>query len=303
MIPSRPLGSRLVAVGMVTLAIAACSRPVEPTAGTKPIPDLLKDLTSATEAVRNNASDALRASAAMVVPVLVEMARSDDTEFNKQLKAVVGTDKLDELKLAPPVVRRAQALNGFRALGAAGAPAVPALLGMARDTKTSVTATLAMACIGGDTLNPLVDMLSDPNPRLVGNALTALDSVNPSTPDAARVLLARLRDTNAVARAAVARALGRSRQEPETSVVEISRLLHDREEAVQVAACVGLGALESRAVSAVPFLLPLAKKAAEKSLRDSAGIAVWRISPDEARKAGIDESLIKPVTYTGPSER
>jgi|GEM_PF-2474199 HEAT repeat protein len=293
----------VIAVAAVAGSAALLLSPQELRLDGRPLADVLQDLNSSSEASREAATTLLRKSAVKVVPVLVEMARVDDAAFTKKMKALAEGGQLDQATLVPPSVRRSQAVNGFRALGAAAASATPALTEMLRDPKTSVAAALALACIGGEAINPLFDTLVDPNPRLAGNARTALESLNSGTAGAAAMLIPRLKDKRPVVRAAAARALGRTGQDAARAVPLLIELLDDPDGEVLLGACAGLGALQSIAKTAVPKLLPFAKQTKDKMLHDVAGIAVWRIDPAEARKAGLDEALIKTPTYTGPAER
>lgn len=295
-------------LGIVVLAAVAgfaalWLAPAEPRVEGRPLGDLLQELVSPSEPARRAASEALRKSAAKVVPLLVEMARADDAEFTKKMKALAERGQLESANIAAPSVRRAQALNGFRALGPAAAPATPALTQMLRDPKTSVAAALALACIGGEALNPLIETVVDSNPRIAGNARTALDSLTQQSSGAAPVLIPRLKDKNPQIRAVVARAVGRVGQDSARAIPVLTELLDDTDADVRLGASFGLGAFGDKARSALAKLLPLAKQTMDKSLHDTAGIAIWRIDPDEAKKAGLDEALIKSPAYTGPVER
>jgi len=297
-------GSRMMP-GLSFLTALACvagcapSQLAEPRIEGKPLGVRLQELISSEETLRRQSAEVLRRAAAQVVPHLLQMCQAPE-KSSQSTNAPSNNTGAATPDAAVLIKRRSQALNAFRAMGPAAADAVPKLAEMLRQPSNSSIASSCLAAIGGQGVEPLIDVLAGSDRKLAANAQAALDSLGPPTQNTVPILIAHVSHTNTVARSAVIRALGRIRQEPVRVVPVLVTKLEDSELDVQISAAYALGSFGPAAAAGLDKLLPLATKAKEQGLREMAGGAVWQIEPAAAKKAGLSESLIKAMTYTGP---
>jgi HEAT repeat protein len=167
------------------------------------------------------------------------------------------TEKAKDMK-CPPEQRR-QAIEAIGEMGSAGAPAIPVLKEVASDRKEepsvrSCAVLKGLAPIGRPAAPALCDLVQDRTIRTVvvdgmGVMPSAADEVVP-------ILVKTLKDENPFTRAMAAVALGR---------------------------------LGNKAQAAVPLLLAGLKDPDSAPLKVELALALWKIDPESAKKAGLKE--------------
>ncbi len=204
---------------------------------------------------RELAASALRDASAAVVPQLVRMVQSCDTNL------------------------QAQALPAFTALGVHAWPAIPELEQLLRQEASSLPAARALAAVGRSSLPTLTEALASPVRFVRSNAARGIGLLHADGRPAVPLLVRVLNDRDDDLRYFASRALGHIAAEPEQAVPALVARMEDNSLEVRKMAIVSLGKFRGGATAAVPALRHKALWGVNQDIRNAAVFALKEIDP------------------------
>ena len=276
----------LIAIGFGIFA----SRPTEPKYRGRPLSDWLVVLQQAQGGKPDvEAMEALQQLGTNAIPSLLEMLRQRDSRLKLKLMAWAGRQPLIPIKFEGASVAKWRAVVGFDVLQSAGAPAIPALVGMLNDADTSWPALQCLARIGRPALTPLSQAVANSNVNVRFHAVNLLGGLGRDDPPAVvPALLRALKDDNDNVRRAAAFALGNLAQAPAPVVTALLETLTDSSPLVRSTGIQALGNFGAAAKSAVPALVD-AVKSGDGGTAAQVAHALMRIAPDAAVLALLEK--------------
>lgn len=212
-------------------------------------------LTSDQSGRRELAISALRGESAAVVPRLVRMVESGDT--NQQAKAELA----------------------FGALDGHARPAIPKLAKLLWSEKSSLSAARSLAGIGRAALPTLTNALAAPVRFVRSNAARGIGLLHADARPAVPLLVNVLADQDETLRWAASRALGHIAAEPEQAVPALVNRLEDQSLEVRKMAIISLGKFHGHAKAAVPALRHKVLWGMSQDIRNAAVFALKEIDP------------------------
>jgi HEAT repeat protein len=181
--------------------------------------------------------------------------------------------------------RRHRAVNAFRVLGPAGAPAIPALTALLEQTPDNPCVILALSSVGAEVPPILITHLGNPDVTVRRRVAADLVFFEQRAAPAVPALLAALQDPDPPVRAHSVATLSRVAK-PAQVLTPLTLSLDDPNEVVRVAALTGLSRLRAEARPAVPVLLGLLRDP-QPEVRRMAAVALRAIDPETAAQAGV----------------
>jgi hypothetical protein len=177
-------------------------------------------------------------------------------------------------------------LRAAYALGAMGAPAVPALIDVLRDESESVrrNAGYALCAMGASAVPSLIEAVNDPREWTRASAVEILGDTGRPAQDAVPVLIKALHDTADAVRRQAAEALGTVGEAAQAAVPALAGALRDHDEWVRRNAALALVRLGRLAEEAVPALIE-ALRDENRYVRAKAAKALERIGTPAAQGA------------------
>ncbi len=288
------------AAGIVTFAGALVwvVFPREPSWHDRSLSSWLKDFDTVRPAASQAAADdALRHIGANALPALLSILRSHDSRLYRALLDVVHDQPFIELHLTSAPERHWRAVRAFQALGPIAKPALPSLVRMLDDPRTTDNAAFAIAGLRPEGVVALTAALTNQHTWVRRRAaatlgLAGLGRFDTHSPPASLselradakisvpALLNSLRDQDVYVRARAAIALGLIGQEAETVVPALIDCLADSDASgrVRSAAAKALGRFGEHAAAAVPALMQAARSP-NPNLSEEAAAALHQIDP------------------------
>lgn len=204
---------------------------------------------------REMATTALRQMSETVVPQLLRMVQSGDTNV------------------------QAQAVLGFVALDGHARPAIPQLARLLWKETSSLAAARALAGIGRASFPALTNALDAPVRHVRSNAARGLGLLHADARPAVPLLVNVLADRDETLRWAASRALGHIAAEPAQAVPALLTRLEDRSLEVRKVAIISLGKFHEHAKAAIPALRQKALHGTTKEIRNAALFALKEVDP------------------------
>jgi HEAT repeat protein len=243
----------------VALAAAALACLVVATGryGNVGLTNTLADLNATSQTKSMNARLKLQRAGTNAFPGLLSMLKAKDSHFRRCLIAILPTKLRRSTSIYSCEERRDLAEDGFRALGPAAEPAIPALATLLTNPPMAADAAMCLAVIGGSSVPTLMDALTNNNPVVRSRSALALGVVVPKPLIAVPGLIEALKDPERVVRSCATTSLGWIGADHETVIPALIARLRDPEPLVRRAAVRAVGAFGSEAVPAIPSLLQM----------------------------------------------
>lgn len=188
-------------------------------------------------------------------------------------------------------------LKAAYGLGVVGAPAVPALIEIWRETARSGVetesfqhATYALSAIGAPAVPALIDTLQDENESIRASAAYALGDIGNAAQEAVPSLTQALRDESALVRRHATEALGLIGQPAPDTVSALSGMLRDEHYWIRDNAARALARLGPAADAAIPALMDTLNDE-NRYVRFHATFALKQIGTPEATNLLFDHLL------------
>jgi hypothetical protein len=224
------------------------------------------------------------------IPLLVSMLSAKDSRLKAALLSIMRKQHWVKIHITSAEERLATANLGFRALGAAAKPAIPALAELINDPTTSGAAIGSLSDIGADAIPVLARALTNRNASVRADAISGLRDIKGSAREIIPLLIDRLKDKDPLVRGRAAeafRVLEVFDEQPQAVVSGLIELLDDTNDWPRRTAAESLGQFREKARAAIPKLLA-ALKDRNQQVRKSAAVSLWLIDAEVAAKAGID---------------
>lgn len=200
----------------------------------------------ALEAVRQLGTDSL--------PTLLTQIQAKDSPAVGKLYDLWDKQSVIKFRPTPAVVKQRRASIALAALGPKALPALPRLEKMLGNEHTLRPASLAIAYMGPEGVHVLTNALSSTNPVIRRECMEALSSVQSGGAVAIPVLIASLRDQDAMIQGRAALALAVIREEPSVAIPALTEML-TKTNSARHEAVMALGQYGLMATSAIPMLL------------------------------------------------
>jgi HEAT repeat protein len=243
---------------------------------------VLSELESASEGTRATARAYLEQVGTSVLPQLLALLSSRDSAARRWAFRVFNTKLLHELGVYSASERRDLAFKGFRVLGPAAEPAVPALADLLTNAPTAADGALCLAVVGTSSVPVLLGAMDAPDPVVRSRAAAALGAITPRPTSAIPQLIKALADRQRVVRSCAACSLGAIRAEPNVVIPPLIHLLKDPEPLVRRFAIHGIEAYGPEAAFAVPALLDVSSDP-DPLVRSAAQAAIERLREERGR--------------------
>jgi HEAT repeat protein len=224
----------------------------------------------ALEAVRHMGVDSL--------PTLLEQIQARDSIVVQKLYDLWERQSVIKFRPTPAIVKQRRASIALAALGPKALQALPRLEKLLQDENTLRPASLAIAYLGHDGVKVLTNALSNPNPVVRRECLTALSNVQTGGEVAIPILISSLRDPDPVVQGRAALALAVIRDEPWLAIPALTELVA-KTNAARLEAIIALGQYGPMATSAIPQFLDCLL-ASDSMTRSSARTALKRIGAE-----------------------
>lgn len=215
----------------------------------------LGNLTSADSGRREQAAAHLRQEGRTVLPHLLRMIESRDTNM------------------------QAQAVLAFAAMDGHARPAIPKLAKLLWNDTSSLAAARALAGIGRSALPALTNSLKSPVLYVRRNAARGIGLLRTDARSAVPQLVQVLEDVDDDLRYFSSRALGQIALEPEQAVPALVSRIQDKSLEVRKMAIVSLGKFRGEAKAAVPALRHKVLWSNHLEVRNAALLALKEIDP------------------------
>ncbi|MFA6545431.1 MAG: HEAT repeat domain-containing protein [Limisphaerales bacterium] len=197
----------------------------------------------------------LRQESRKVVPHLLRMVESSDTNL------------------------QAQAVLAFTAMDGHARPAIPELAKLLWNDTSSLAAARSLAGIGRASLPALTNALDSPVRYVRSNAARGIGLLHADARPAVPLLVNVLADRDETLRWAASRALGHIAAEPDQAVPALVYRLDDQSLEVRKMAIISLGKFHGRAKAAVPALRHKVLWGVNQDIRNAAVFALKEIVP------------------------
>jgi HEAT repeat protein len=175
-------------------------------------------------------------------------------------------------------------------LGPKAEPAIPALIKILNNGYTRGYVGAALDRIGSDSIFPLIASLTNQNPSVRTEIVSALGDMpiyseksGALISNGIPVLIASLQDESIYVRAMAARSLGMLGEKDLTVIPALINCLSDTNAEVRWVSCLALGKFGTRAKSAIQPLLA-AINDSDPDVRGTAAIALVQIEPDNTKQ-------------------
>ena len=264
---SKRFGIALALSGLVLLAglVWQILRPHEPVYGGKHLSSWLEQYATnhfvrPRSAADKEAETAIRQIGTNALPVLLKLIATKDSRLKQKLMARLPKAWVTWIYPRQADEYRSLGARGFVALGPIAKPVVPALMNLA----------------------------SDPDPRVRYLAIYALGSLGSAAQPAIPLLIQRLNDADDGTRIDAMQGLVAIHLEPELVIPVFVKYVKDPDQgqSMRWRAVQGLGNFGGQAKQAVPILLPLLRSE-DELLREAATNSLWKIDREAAAKAGV----------------
>jgi HEAT repeat protein len=255
----------LLCAAVALVMIVSLSRNHEPSYDGQSLSHWLVALTdNSPEGNPERAEEAIRQIGTNAIPLLVRYASYTPPPWQSTAVAAISTfgKWLGRAWYDPwntSQVRGEGALMALGILGPSAASAIPELtrlMNSPNDFDRAKNATFALGHLGGESLPPLMTVLTNPQSPMCGMAALSLSLLGTNARPAVPILIGYLRATNMLA-ACAATSLGMLRQEPHLVVPALTQALHDPRPEIRCAAAHALEQFGDQARSAQPALLSL----------------------------------------------
>jgi hypothetical protein len=245
-------------------------------------------VTQEAQAHRAQAEAALRALGTNALPTLLKKLLADDSALALRVAALcrrLGIDPKGRVLHRERVLREhEQAYLGFAALGPIARPAMPELLKWLDQPELAWRAYESLAQFDTNPVPWLLKVATNANlSSLVrADAMFALGNRQHVNDHILATLLAGAQDANSSVRVEAARGLWRFPDQADRIVPVLASLLNDP--SISMFAAVSLGEFGTKASFVVPALL---KDVESKGPHSAGGVALQRIAPELAARAGV----------------
>jgi HEAT repeat protein len=270
--------------------------------GPNAVPDLLQLLhaTNPNPATQTPASwdhwkaylgfQALGPAGKLAIPDLVKLAHDPSDSSDPS-----GTDHAPNVAFWKDTVRVAQIAAISVTFDAPGQPHKPREMIELRGPflVDGEIAAWSLAAIGDESVPPLMEMLTNPIPRLRCRAAVALGLMGATAEPAVPVLVRMMNDPVINTRWEVTDALGCIGRRADLAVPALTKALTDPSFDIQNLAVGSLGDFGERAANAIPALLAL-YPSRDWRINQTVALALCKISPDTAAKQIVPDLLSEP---------
>jgi hypothetical protein len=232
------------------------------------------------------AADAVRHIGTNALPMLLEMIRSKDSKWESIVIEVNRRQSLVHLPLELGLARRMRAASAFHALGAEARPAVPALVEVLFNNPDNTEASLALVAIGPEAIPPLMQALTNGDPKIRTVAVITLGGMSFDADGVVPVLIKSLKDEDRSVRFSAALSLGEFPQKSAAIVPALTASLEDKDAKVRTSAIYALSCF-GREAQMASSAIQKALNDPNNSVRRAAAKALKKIDPEAAAKAGV----------------
>ncbi len=195
----------------------------------------------------------MRAMGSNALPVLLEDLRAQPGRLEplaRNLRRWTGIN----LQGISTEQRRAQALEGFRALGPLALPAAPTLVDWLGQGDLGFELRLAIIATGPESVPLLIPGLRNSDPLVRSQAAECLGLLGQSATNAVLDLIPMFKDPDPEVRRSAAKSLGDIQRNPEACVPALTDALEDKNAGVRAATIVALRRFGKLADAAAPAL-------------------------------------------------
>lgn len=200
---------------------------------------------------------AIRQIGTKALPYALKWSRAHDSKLADKFKDWANGQKLFQIHIPWAADYQRRAIGIFEALGAAGQPAIPALIELfqGKDQNAFAVAANALNSIGPATIPPLIAALTNQNAQVRQYAAVTLGGFESQASAAVPGLTDCLRDPSPEVRATAAMSLGHIKEGAATAVPALLPLLKDNNHRVREHAARALGHIGKDAENVVPALV------------------------------------------------
>jgi HEAT repeat protein len=238
------------------------------------------------DASHKQATEAIRHIGTNALPFLLAELQYKESPFDKALDWLNEKRSFRELRGKAKDEHAGRAVAGFRALGPAAKPAIPALAVMLDDPAVWGYEANALAAIGPDSLPTFTNSLTNQVADVRCKALSGLYYMAGQAEAAVPAILPCLKDPKLSVRYHAVSALARIHKSVGLTIPALISCVEDRSGDMRWHVAKTLAAFGAEAKPAVPALLKLCEDT-NKDVRSQATNALKAIDPEAAAKAGI----------------
>ena len=236
---------------------------------------------------------AVRQMGTNALPTLLEMIKHRDSSFKQFLMKLSGKQAIIHFNFQPADRLHMRAAIGIYALGPNAKSAVPDLIALARNPSPNPGLLMAVSALAGigpeakDAVPVLVKSLTHTNSEpLPAMSAYALGRIGPEAKSAIAALTSMLEGRQDQDRLAAAFALARINSQPVDSVAPLVDGLRNTNSQTRSFAAVLIGEFGGQARTLIPPLERVLSDS-DADVRRQAGIALKKIDPEAAAKAGV----------------
>ncbi len=236
-----------------------------------------EDLASRDESIRKAAKEVMKQRASEFLPALLTLMTMEDSAEKQKWATVF------HVEYTPSYAGRLSASRAFAVIGSAAAPVIPQLIPLLNNTNSSIDAANALAAIGKESVQPLINRMGTGDSFGKGMAAAAISKIKPE--DAAPAidpLIKLTKDSDVNAQEWAAKALGNIALKPEICLPVLIGLLDSKSVPVVNAAISGLGNYGTAAKEALPKIEPFTKSRVD-DLKSAAMNAVAKINGTDGK--------------------
>lgn len=231
------------------------------------------------------AAKAIRLMGAGAVPHLLRHMRDRDTPTNRKVNRLLRKIPLVDWKIATYTPYQWEAAVAFHFLGPVGEPAIPELAVMLNDHYRVTRADAALAGIGPNGVDVLIQSLTNQNSYVRGFALRGLGMSRMPDNRHISIILGCVNDPEL--RETALEALGDARQDPGRTVPVLIKALEPLEDEDWLSAVRALARYRADAKSAIPALLHM-MSSTNLSAQRHARYTIEKINPGALKRKTDD---------------
>jgi hypothetical protein len=243
--------------------------------------------------VRARARDAIRQIGTNAVPMLMDWFRARDSWLKIRLIELANKQRLVKIHFTSAPDRSRRAYRACRILGPRAKPAIPGLIELLSDTRTTPTAGNVLVLFGADAIGPLTQALTNQSINIRYSAACLLGLFRAGAVAAVPALIQSLKDADYRMRLVAALSLDEIHEAPGAVVPALITNLDDPDAFVRRVTAEALGRFGQQAKPAVPALMKGMNDEVD-SVRRAAADALRQIDPQSATRA-------EPATPTVPA--
>lgn len=284
------IGLLVAVVAVLAGEVVNALLPREPVYEGRPLSAWLEDLDSdKPREIRAHARKAIGQIGTNAIPLLMDWFRARDSRLKTRLMELADKQRLIKIHFTPAQDRCRRAYRACRILGPVAKPAIPELIELLRDTRTTPTAGNVLVLFGADAIGPLTGALTNQNINIRYSAACVLGLFRGGAAAAVPALIQSLKDEDYRMRLVAALSLDEIHEGSAVVVPALITNLDDRDAFVRRVTAEALGRFGEQARPAVPALLRGTSDRVE-SVRQAAAEALKQIDPELAGRTGLGDA-------------